>query len=99
MRENEVMVFIIYDRAIDEEISETLAALGIPYYTKWKDVTGIGRNDPHLGDHTWPGLNNVLMTAVDTIKKDALLERIRSLQSSFTSVGLRAFVVPIQETV
>ena len=99
MKENEVMVYIVYDRAIDEELDETLNNLEIQYYTKWKDVSGIGRNDPHLGDHVWPGLNNVLMIVIDNDKKDTLLERIRSLQSSFVSVGLRAFVVPVLETV
>ncbi len=93
------MVHIVYDRAIDEELDETLSALDIQYYTKWKDVSGVGRNDPHLGDHVWPGLNNVLMIVIDNEKKDILLERVRSLQSSFASVGLRAFVVPVLETV
>jgi len=99
MKENKVMVYIVYDRAIDEELDETLNKLEIQYYTKWKDVSGVGRNDPHLGDHVWPGLNNVLMVVIDNDKKDALLERVRSLQSSFVSVGLRAFVVPVLETV
>jgi nitrogen regulatory protein PII len=99
MREKNVMVYIVYDRAIDEELSEILDTLGITYYTKVKDVTGVGRNDPHLGDHIWPGLNNMLMIVLDNEKKDALLEKIRSLQSSFASVGLRAFVVPVQETI
>ena len=30
-----VMVFVVHDRAIDEEIADLLAALNLPYYTKW----------------------------------------------------------------
>lgn len=95
----EVMVFIIYDRAIDEEVMEMLSELGVNYYTKFKDITGVGRKDPHLGDHVWPGLNNVTMVAVEKTNKDRIIEEIRELQLRFPSVGLRAFVLPITESI
>jgi hypothetical protein len=94
-----VMVFVVYDRAIDEEIIDVLDELEIHDYTKWRDVQGVGRHDPHMGDSVWPGLNNVLMVVIDEEKKDALLKKVKSLQSSFTGVGLRAFVVPFIEGV
>ena len=96
---NKVMVYIIYDRAIDDEIIETLASLEINYYTRWKDVTGIGTKDPHLGDHVWPGLNNVTIVIVDEAKKERLLQKIRLLQSELQTVGLRALVVPVLDFV
>jgi hypothetical protein len=92
---NEVMILIVYDRAIDEELIDVLEELDIRYYTKWRDVLGVGRHDPHLGDDVWPGLNNVIMTVIDGEKSDRLLERVKALQASFASVGLRAFVVPV----
>ncbi|MGQ9615564.1 MAG: PG0541 family transporter-associated protein [Spirochaetota bacterium] len=95
MSDVRVMVFIVYDRAIDEEILDVLNELEIQDYTKWRDVQGVGSHDPHMGDSVWPGLNNVLMVVIDEYKKDILLEKIKSLQSSFTGVGLRAFVVPL----
>ena len=91
----EVMVVIVYDRAIDEEIIDMLEGLDIQHYTKWKDTRGVGRHDPHLGDEVWPGLNNVVLAVIDDAKKDKLLKLIRALQASFASVGLRAFVVPV----
>lgn len=99
MSEERVMVLIVYDRAIDEELNDVLSGLEIPYYTKWRDVQGVGRHDPHMGDHVWPGLNNVLMAIIDGEKKEKLLAMVKSLQASFTSVGLRAFVVPVLEGV
>jgi len=99
MRDEKVMVFIVHDRAIDEELGDILDRLNIPYYTKWKDVVGIGRHDPHLGDHVWPGLNNVLMVVIDKEKQEKLLNMVKSLQTSFASVGLRAFVVPVLEAI
>jgi len=94
-----VMVYIIYDRAIDEEVDDVLAGAEINYYTKWKDVVGFGRHDPHLGDHVWHGLNNVAMAVIDDEKKVKLLDGVRALQENFPSVGLRAFAVPVIDMV
>jgi hypothetical protein len=99
MKDNDIMVFVVYDRAIDEEIGDVLNRLDISYYTKWKDVVGVGRHDPHLGNPVWPGLNNVLMVVTQREKKEELLNLIRTLQSQFTSAGLRVFVLPVLETV
>jgi hypothetical protein len=93
------MIYLIYDRAIDEEVLDLLKELEIKYYTKWKDVLGVGRNDPHLGDAVWPGLNNVLMIVIDEEKKSVLLQNVRALQRMFPSVGLRAFMVPVVEMI
>ena len=92
---NELMIFIVYDRAIDEELMDVLEGLDVVYYTKWPDILGVGRHDPHLGDEVWPGMNNAVMAVVDGEKREKLLERVKSLQASFSSVGLRAFVVPV----
>ena len=94
-----VMVYIVYDRAIDEEVIITLDGLGLKYYTKWRDALGVGVHDPHLGDHTWPGLNNVIMVVMDSEIKEKLLSLIRNLQKSFSAAGLRAFVVPVFDMV
>lgn len=96
---DKLMVFLIHDRAIDEEISELFSALELEYYTKWKDVVGVGEKDPHLGDHVWPGLNNVTMVVVEEQKKEKLLKSVKALQAAFPSVGLRAFVVPVIDAV
>ncbi len=90
-----VVVYIIHDRAIDEEVSDVLEESGLDHYTKWKDVVGSGTHDPHLGDHVWPGLNNVTMVIIDSEKKDRLIGNIKALQSNFPSVSLRAFVTPV----
>lgn len=96
---NRVMVLIIHDRAIDEEVGDLLSALDLQYYTKWKDVVGVGEKDPHLGDHVWPGLNNVTMVVVEEGKEERLMKSVKALQAAFPSVGLRAFVVPVLDAV
>ncbi len=99
MKDNDIMVFVAYDRAIDEEIDDVMDKLNITYYTKWKDVVGVGKHDPHLGNPVWPGLNNILMIVTKREKKEELVNLIRALQSQFTSAGLRVFVLPVLETV
>ncbi|KPJ88274.1 MAG: hypothetical protein AMS17_06025 [Spirochaetes bacterium DG_61] len=94
-----LIVLMMYDRAIDEEVMEMLSSLEIRYYTKWRDVVGVGRRDPHLGDDVWPGLNNVLLMVIDEEKKRRLVEMVKVLQKNFPSVGLRAFVAPVLEMV
>jgi hypothetical protein len=95
----ELMVYVVYDRAIDEEVIDLFEGLDIQNYTKWKDSLGVGRHDPHLGNEVWPGLNNVVMAVMEEEKKQKLLNLIRALQASFPSVGLRAFVVPVLDMV
>jgi hypothetical protein len=99
MSSEQIMIFVVYDRAIDEEVIELLERLEIRYYTKWKDVSGVGRRDPHLGNDVWPGLNNTLMVVIEGERGKKFLEMVRALQKSFPSVGLRAFVAPVIETV
>jgi hypothetical protein len=96
---DKVSVFIIYDRAIDEEILETLSACCIEKYTRWHDASGVGASGPHLGDHIWPALNNVMMAVVEAEKKDEILGKVRALQEEFPFVGLRAVVLPVLDMV
>jgi hypothetical protein len=94
-----VMALIMYDRAIDEELIDTLNASKINCYSKWRDVVGIGRHDPHLGDHVWPGLNNVIMVVIDQKQKRELINKIQVLQDRYSAVGLRAFIIPVLDMV
>lgn len=96
---DKVAIFIIYDRAIDEEILETLTECCIEHYTRWPDVSGVGENGPHLGDHIWPALNNVLMAVVAVDKKTEIIEKIKAVQEEFPYVGLRALVLPVLEMI
>jgi len=92
---SKVAVFVIYDRAIDEEVLETLSSCCVERFTRWHDVSGVGANGPHLGDHVWPALNNVMMAAIDSDGVDPLLDQVRKLQERFPFTGLRALVVPV----
>jgi len=94
-----IMIFVIYDRAVDEEVREALTACCVEHFTRWHDVSGVGSTGPHLGDHTWPALNNVMMAVVEEEKKEQIFQRIQELQERFPFVGLRALAVPVLDNI
>jgi hypothetical protein len=96
---DKVAVLIFYDRAIDEEVLEVLTSCCIEHYTRWPDVSGVGSTGPHLGDHVWPALNNVMIAVVPEARKPEILQRVRELQEDFPFTGLRAVVLPVLDMV
>ena len=96
---DKIAVFVIYDRALDNEVLASLAQCSLERFTRWHDASGVGSTGPHLGDNVWPAMNNVLMVVAEEGKRGALLERIRALQEEFPFTGLRAFVVPVLDMV
>lgn len=55
--------------------------------------------DPHRGTHTWPEMNNAILTVVDDNKVDELLNSVRKLDRRNEEVGIRAFVWNIEQIV
>ena len=87
-------VMIVYNQANNERVEYMLDTLGIRGFTQWEDVQGRGNQvgDPHRGTHTWPELNNAIMTVVEDDKVDELLRSVRKLDKRNEEVGIRAFV-------
>jgi hypothetical protein len=96
---DKIAVFVIYDRAIDEEVLAALQECGIASYTRWHNATGVGTTGPHQGDQAWPALNNVLMAVTDAQSQARTLERLRALREDFPYTGLRALVVPVLDMI
>ena len=96
---DKIAVFVIYDRAIDEEVLAALRECGIQSYTRWHNASGVGSTGPHQGDQVWPALNNVLMAVTDTQSQARTLERLRLLREDFPYTGLLALVVPVLDMI
>ena len=75
--------------------------LGIRGFTFWENVQGRGheKGDPHRGTHTWPELNNAILTVVPDDRVDDLLTAVRKLDKRNEEVGIRAFVWNIEQMV
>lgn len=94
-------VFIAYNQALTERIEFLLDKLNIKGFTQWNEVNGRGSVSgvPHMGTHTWPEINNALMTIIDDEKVEILLENIQKLNVVNEEVGIRAFVWNIEQTI
>lgn len=94
-------VMIIYNLALTEKVEFTLEHFGIRGYTQWENVEGVGSVSgvPHLGTHTWPEINGVVLTFVDEQKVAPLLEAVKRIDEINEEVGIRAFVWEIQQAV
>ena len=94
-------VFISHNQALTEEVEDILDMLAIKGFTQWIDVNGRGsvNGEPHLGTHTWPSLNNALMTIIPDEKVSKLLEKLSELNKQVEEQGLRAFVWNVEQSI
>lgn len=92
---------IVFNQANTERVEYMLDTLEIRGFTFWENVQGRGHEngDPHRGTHTWPELNNALLTVVDDAKVEALLTAVRKLDRRNEEVGIRAFVWNVEAMV
>lgn len=94
-------VFIIYNQANTERVEYMLDELGISGFTYFENVQGRGTNggEPRRGTHTWPEMNSAIITVVEDDKVPTLLEAVKKLDKRNTTVGIRAFVWNVEQTV
>lgn len=94
-------VMIIYNQTHTEKVEYVLDKLGIKGYSLWENVQGRGSETgvPHLGTHTWPEINKILITVIEDDLVDRLLEKVKKIDSVNEDVGIRAFVWDILKAV
>ena len=94
-------VMIVFNQANTERVEYMLDMLQIRGFSMWENVQGRGNEngDPHRGTHTWPEMNNAVITVVDDSKVDGLLTSVRKLDRRNEEVGIRAFVWNIEQMV
>ena len=97
MTEN--LVYIIYNNALEPEILDILKKVQVKAYTKWDKVKGMGETGPHMGDEVWPAWNTMIMSALNSDKKEALSEEIKKLRELFPDQGVKMLVLPFEEIV
>ena len=93
-------IFISYGQAYDQEIVQILEEAGQRGFTRWEDIGGRGTETgiPHYGNHTWPSMNNAILTIVEDSMVEPILEKVRLKDAEFQESGLRAFVWNIEQT-
>ena len=94
-------VMIVFNQAFTERVDYLLSRLEIRGFTFFEGVQGRGSNngDPRRGTHTWPELNNTVITVVEDEMVRDLLIAVRKLDNRNKDMGVRAFVWNIEQTV
>jgi hypothetical protein len=93
-------IFIAFNQAYYEEIILIMDRMSLRGFTYWNTVAGRGSKtgDPHYGDHAWPTLNGAILTVVKAEEANRFLELLRKLDAQSEQMGLRAFVLPVEQT-
>ena len=92
-------VFIAYSQAYNEEIVDLLDSFGQRGFTRWTEAEGRGSVDglPHYGNHTWPEINQAIITFVeDDAGAEELIRALKELDSKSPDLGLRAFAWKVE---
>ncbi len=93
------LVYIIFNNALEPEVLDILRKVSVKAYTRWDRVKGVGETGPHMGDEVWPAWNTMIMSALDSGKKESLADEIRKLREQFPDQGVKMLVLPFEEMV
>jgi hypothetical protein len=94
------MFMIVYSQAADYNVIAQFKKAGIKCYTKMEQAHGEGDDtEPKLGTHTWPGKNNVLFVAVPSNESETVRGVVKYLKENHPRAGVRAFMLPMEESV
>lgn len=94
-------IFISYNQAFGDEVTDMLEAQGQRGYTLWSDIQGRGGIDgePHLGNHAWPTMNCAVLAVVPDDRAVAILEEAARMDRESPDLGLRAFQWNVEQAI
>jgi len=94
-------IFIAFDQAHRETVIEALGSSMQRGFSLFPQVQGRGSKDgePHYGSHAWPGENSAVFTVCEDDRVPIILERLKKLDKERPMLGLRAFVVPVEQAI
>lgn len=94
-------VMIAFNQAYYETILAIMDRNNIKGFTYWENVQGRGsdKGEPHFGNHAWPTLNSAIYTVIDDEKVPRFLELLQKLDKQTEALGLRAFVMNVEQSI
>ncbi|MCF0180059.1 MAG: hypothetical protein HUJ97_07440 [Bacteroidales bacterium] len=93
-------IFISFDQAHRDSVMEALSRSLQRGYTLFPDTWGKGSKtgEPHLGSHAWPSMNSSILTICEDERVAQILKRLREIDEESPMLGLRAFVLPVEDS-
>ena len=94
-------IFIAFDQAYYERIVAVLPEVGGRGFTAWQEVQGRGSStgEPHYGTHAWPSLASAMVVMLDDDRVAHLLDKLHQMDLETPRLGLRAWVLPVEQTI
>ncbi|MBR0037141.1 MAG: hypothetical protein IJP70_05820 [Bacteroidales bacterium] len=92
-------VFISFDQAHRDTVIAALSSTMMRGFTMWAQTQGRGsvKGEPHYGSHAWPGENSSILSVCEDEKVPQILERLKKIDNESPNLGLRAFVLPVEQ--
>ena len=92
-------IFIAFDQAYYDQLIDDLNNMGCRGFTAWQEVMGRGTKtgDPHYGSHAWPSIAGAMFTMVEDDHVDRILNHLKALDEERPKLGMRAWVLPIEQ--
>lgn len=94
-------IFIAFNQASYEMIIQIMEREQIHGFTYWESVAGRGTKtgEPHYGSHAWPTMNGAILTIIEDGKVERFMKLLHKLDLQSEVQGLRAFVLPVEQTI
>jgi hypothetical protein len=94
------MIMIIGPKERNDDIVTLIESHGVRAYTEMREVVGEGATGKKLGTVPWPDQSFLLFTIVPADKKDELLAALKTYRTGlYAAEGLKAFVLPVEESI
>lgn len=92
-------IFIAFDQAHREKVIEALSSSLQRGFTCFEQAQGRGskNGEPHYGSHAWPSQNSAIFTMCEDDRVQPILARLKKLDDERPMLGLRAFVLPVEQ--
>src|SRR5579862_7499346 len=74
---------ILYPKELEDEVIESLEAIGVPGYTEMPKMIGRGRHVRHFDNTVWPGATGAVFTVMTPV------EARRALVPTFEALAAR----------
>ena len=87
------LVFVMVETGAESQALEALERLGLDHYTRFEQIKGQGETGRKDGDAVFPGINTVMMIAMNGERIQALVEALHEVRDSFLiKPGLKIIV-------
>ena len=91
-------VLIVHNAAIEQDVNEALASVGIDCYTKFPNTLGKGKlSEPHLNIDVWPGINCATFAVTEQDKAREIMANVRKMRKKLGKEGIKAFMWEIDD--